>query len=176
MRPKSEIYTPKRDDEHPYPLQMRSPPPGLRSNEKTRSRGQVSVGTGRCQASRGGGGRRSKQKRVAKILPPPYWKNEKTVFLQGTKLRSELTGSLKRGKPGREERMAPFPPSHSTARLASLPVFTSLRSHWSLDYVQPHPPPDEEKTERGSSFSPLFLCRREGAATRRLVVPVSLNL
>ena len=28
MRPKSEIYTPKRDDEHPLPFHMRSPPPG----------------------------------------------------------------------------------------------------------------------------------------------------
>ena len=27
MRPKSEIYTPKRDDEHPHPFHMRSPPP-----------------------------------------------------------------------------------------------------------------------------------------------------
>ena len=27
MRPKAEIYTPKRDDEHPYPCHMRSPPP-----------------------------------------------------------------------------------------------------------------------------------------------------
>ena len=26
MRPKSEIYTPKRDDEHPHPFHMRSPP------------------------------------------------------------------------------------------------------------------------------------------------------
>ena len=29
MRPKSEIYTPKRDDEHPHPFHMRSFPPGL---------------------------------------------------------------------------------------------------------------------------------------------------
>ena len=28
MRPKSEIYTPKRDDEHPHPFHMPSPPPG----------------------------------------------------------------------------------------------------------------------------------------------------
>ena len=28
MRPKSEIYTPKRDDEHPHPFHMRSPSPG----------------------------------------------------------------------------------------------------------------------------------------------------
>ena len=27
VRQKSEIYTPKRDDEHPYHLHMRSPPP-----------------------------------------------------------------------------------------------------------------------------------------------------
>ena len=27
VRPKSEIYTPKRDDEHPHPFHMRSPPP-----------------------------------------------------------------------------------------------------------------------------------------------------
>ena len=26
VRPKSEIYTPKRDDEHPHPFHMRSPP------------------------------------------------------------------------------------------------------------------------------------------------------
>ena len=32
VRPKSEIYTPKRDDEHPHPFHMRSspPPPPLR--------------------------------------------------------------------------------------------------------------------------------------------------
>ena len=29
MRPKSEIYTPKRDDEHPYHFHMRSTPPPL---------------------------------------------------------------------------------------------------------------------------------------------------
>ena len=29
VRPKSEIYTPKRDDEHPHPFQMRSPFPGI---------------------------------------------------------------------------------------------------------------------------------------------------
>ena len=29
MRPKSEIYTPKQDDEHPHPLHMLSPPRGL---------------------------------------------------------------------------------------------------------------------------------------------------
>ena len=28
MRPKSEIYTSKRDDEHPHHFHMRSPPPG----------------------------------------------------------------------------------------------------------------------------------------------------
>ena len=28
MRPKSEIYTPRRNDDHPHPLHMRSPPPG----------------------------------------------------------------------------------------------------------------------------------------------------
>ena len=28
LRPKSEIYTPKRDDEHPHPFYMRSPSPG----------------------------------------------------------------------------------------------------------------------------------------------------
>ena len=28
MRPKSEIYFPKRDDEHPHPFHMRSPPGG----------------------------------------------------------------------------------------------------------------------------------------------------
>ena len=27
VRPKSEIYTPERDDEHPQPFHMRSPPP-----------------------------------------------------------------------------------------------------------------------------------------------------
>ena len=27
MRPKSEIYTPRRNDDHPHPLHMRSPPP-----------------------------------------------------------------------------------------------------------------------------------------------------
>ena len=27
VRPKSEIYNPKRGDEHPYPFHMRSPPP-----------------------------------------------------------------------------------------------------------------------------------------------------
>ena len=27
MRPKSEIYTPKRHDEHPHPFHVRSPPP-----------------------------------------------------------------------------------------------------------------------------------------------------
>ena len=126
-------------------------------------------------AERGGGGgggeRRTKQKRGATTLSPPYWKTRRPWLLQGTKLRSELTSSLKKGKPGRDERMAPFPPSHSTTRLASLPVFTSLQSLWSLAYVFPHPHPNEEKTERGSSLSPLFLCRREGAATRRLVVP-----
>ena len=31
MRPKSEIYTPKPDDEHPHPFHMRSPPPGCRT-------------------------------------------------------------------------------------------------------------------------------------------------
>ena len=31
MRPKSEIYTPKRDDEHPHPFHMRSPPPGRKT-------------------------------------------------------------------------------------------------------------------------------------------------
>ena len=29
MRPNSEIYTPKRDDEHPHPFHTRSPPPGI---------------------------------------------------------------------------------------------------------------------------------------------------
>ena len=29
MRPKSEIYSPKRDDEHPHPFHLRSPPPRL---------------------------------------------------------------------------------------------------------------------------------------------------
>ena len=29
VRPKSEIYTPKRDDEHPHPFHMWSPPPPL---------------------------------------------------------------------------------------------------------------------------------------------------
>ena len=33
MRPKSEIYTPKRDDEHPHPFHMRSPPPGIKERE-----------------------------------------------------------------------------------------------------------------------------------------------
>ena len=28
VRPKSEIYTRKRDDEHPHPFHMRIPPPG----------------------------------------------------------------------------------------------------------------------------------------------------
>ena len=28
VRPKSEIYTPKRNDEHPHPFHMRNPPPG----------------------------------------------------------------------------------------------------------------------------------------------------
>ena len=36
VRPKSEIYTRKRDDEHPHPFHMRShppsPPPGVKSN------------------------------------------------------------------------------------------------------------------------------------------------
>ena len=32
--PKSGIYTPKRDDEHPHPFHMRSPPPPGRSIEK----------------------------------------------------------------------------------------------------------------------------------------------
>ena len=32
MRPKSEIYTPKRDDEHPHHFDMRSLPPGLPPN------------------------------------------------------------------------------------------------------------------------------------------------
>ena len=27
VRPKSEIYTSKRDDEHPHPFHVRSPPP-----------------------------------------------------------------------------------------------------------------------------------------------------
>ena len=29
VRPKSEIHTPKRDDEHPHPFLMRSPSPGV---------------------------------------------------------------------------------------------------------------------------------------------------
>ena len=29
MRPKSEIYTPKRDDEHPHTFHMGNPPPGI---------------------------------------------------------------------------------------------------------------------------------------------------
>ena len=29
VRPESEIYTPKRDDEHPHPFHMRSPSPGM---------------------------------------------------------------------------------------------------------------------------------------------------
>ena len=29
VRPKSEIYTPKRDDKHPHPFDMRSPPESL---------------------------------------------------------------------------------------------------------------------------------------------------
>ena len=32
MRPKSEIYPPKRDDEHAYSFHMRSPPPGVKSS------------------------------------------------------------------------------------------------------------------------------------------------
>ena len=35
MRPKSEIYTPKRDDEHPHPFYMRSPSPGKRDCSKS---------------------------------------------------------------------------------------------------------------------------------------------
>ena len=35
--------------------------------------------------------------------------------------------------------------------------------------MYPHPPPDEGKTERGSSLSPLFLRQGEGAATCRLM-------
>ena len=35
MRPKPEIYTPKRDDEHPYPFHMGSPPPGLQTSYLT---------------------------------------------------------------------------------------------------------------------------------------------
>ena len=33
MRPKSEIYTPKRDDKHPQPLHMHSPPPRHQSHD-----------------------------------------------------------------------------------------------------------------------------------------------
>ena len=36
VRPKSDIYTPKRDDEHPRPFHMRSPPRGV-SLGKTRA-------------------------------------------------------------------------------------------------------------------------------------------
>ena len=44
MRPKSKIYTPKRDDEHPHPFHMRSPPPRYSAlkavlNNTTRSPG-----------------------------------------------------------------------------------------------------------------------------------------
>ena len=35
MRPKSEIYTPKRDDGHPHPFYMRSPSPGKRDCSKS---------------------------------------------------------------------------------------------------------------------------------------------
>ena len=56
MRPKSEIYNPKRDDEHPYHFHMRSLPPpdmeqsvisfssqkeGIRKETKTGKREQV---------------------------------------------------------------------------------------------------------------------------------------
>ena len=39
MRPKSEIYTPKRDDEHPHPFPMRSSPlpPGVQVNSVLKS-------------------------------------------------------------------------------------------------------------------------------------------
>ena len=38
VRPKSEIYTPKQDDEHPKPFYMRSaPPPTPPSDERSRS-------------------------------------------------------------------------------------------------------------------------------------------
>ena len=33
-KPKSGIYTRKRDNEYPYPFHMRSPPPGLVVNEE----------------------------------------------------------------------------------------------------------------------------------------------
>ena len=35
VRPKSEIYTPKRDDEHPHPFHMRSSPPKGWTNPPT---------------------------------------------------------------------------------------------------------------------------------------------
>ena len=34
MRPKSQIYTPKRDDEHPRPFHMGVPPPGFSSAKR----------------------------------------------------------------------------------------------------------------------------------------------
>ena len=43
MRPKSEIYTPKRDDEHPHPFHMRSPPPG---DKRERGCGESGAGGG----------------------------------------------------------------------------------------------------------------------------------
>ena len=40
MRPKSEIYTPKRDDQHPHPFHMRSPPPGAAMDHGTSKQAQ----------------------------------------------------------------------------------------------------------------------------------------
>ena len=38
VRPKSEIYPPKRDDEHPHPFHMWSPPPPREFNLTTNAR------------------------------------------------------------------------------------------------------------------------------------------